>query len=54
MQTVIYKCYEGEYGFDSENGSYYVYLYDASYESCDFDTEQEAKEEFEFQLDICL
>ncbi len=42
----------GEYGIDSEHspgvGAYYVKLYDGSYDSCGFDTEEEAATELEF------
>jgi hypothetical protein len=44
----------GEYGIDTEaspgNGSYYVKLYNGSYDACGFDTEQEAREELEFLI----
>lgn len=42
----------GEYGLDSESspgvGSYYVKLYNGSYDASGFETEQEAREELEF------
>lgn len=42
----------GEYGIDPEHslgvGKYYVKLYDGSYDSSGFDTEQEAREELEY------
>jgi len=43
---------KGELGIDTEaspgNGSYYVKLYDGSYDACGFDTEEEAREELEW------
>lgn len=42
----------GEYGIDTGGspgvGAYYVKLYDGSYDSCGFDTEEEAREELEY------
>jgi hypothetical protein len=42
----------GEYGLDGEaspgQGPYYVKLYDGSYDASGFDTEEEARLEFEY------
>lgn len=44
----------GEYGLDGEpslgQGPYYVKLYDGSYDAAGFDTEEEARLEFEFLI----
>jgi len=55
MEHPIYKVEGiGEFGIDTEGspgvGPYYVKLYDGSYDSCGFDTEDEAREELELLL----
>lgn len=44
----------GEYGIDPDHspgvGAYYVKLYGGSYDGSGFDTEQEAREEFEYLI----
>jgi len=46
----------GEYGLDLEasegNGSYYVKLYDGSFDACGYDSEREAREELEYAASI--
>ena len=46
----------GEYGLDVDHspgvGGYYVKLYDGSYDSSGFDTEQEAREELEYLVSM--
>jgi hypothetical protein len=53
MDQVIYRIEGvGEYGLDPEHspgvGSYYVKLYDGSYDSSGFDTEDEARTELDY------
>jgi len=53
MEHPIFKIEGlGEYGIDTGGspgvGPYYVKLYDGSYDSCGFDTEEEAREELEY------
>lgn len=55
MEHSIYTVEgKGELGIDPEaspgNGSYYVKLYDGSYDACGFLTEQEAREELEYLI----
>lgn len=46
----------GEVGIDTEaspgNGSYYVKLYDGSYDACGFDTEEEALQELDYLMNM--
>lgn len=55
MDKAIYVVEgRGEYGLDTEaspgNGQFYVKLYDGSYDSVGFDTEEEAREELEYLI----
>ena len=51
-QPIFQIAGRGEYGIDPEHspgvGAYYVKLYDGSYDSSGFETEQEARAELDF------
>lgn len=52
MEIVLYRTDLGECGIDPSHspgvGSYYVKLYDGTYDACGFDTLDEARAELEF------
>ena len=55
MDQAIFRVEgKGEYGIDPEHspgvGAYYVKLYDGSYDTSGFETEQEAREELQFLI----